>query len=610
VDVSVWAELRRRNVFRVGGLYLATAWIFSQVGDVVAQTFDAPAWPMRMLLVLLALGFPVAVVLAWLFELTPDGLKLTRDVPEGVSLRRETGRRLDYALIGMIGLLVVVLIADNWLLPGRTPTAVVAAIPSPAPAVAAGGVLPNSVAVLPLENLSPDPNNAYVAAGLHEEILNQLAKLRSLNVISRSSVLGYAENRPPIAEIARALNVQSIMEGSIRYAGGRIRVTTQLIDSGTGAHLWSETYDREFDDIFAIESDIAMNVANALAVEFSLEEQAAIEALPTSSPEAYALYLQALDVWRSNLSGAGALAHDLLDRAIALDPSFARAYAVKAQAYNAALINTVQGTAVAPEGRQALERLAREHAERALLLDPAEAVARIALRGSNVIAWRWTDYVDTLSPAEERELSGPTVWVVSWLGRHTNAVRIARANATLNPGDDLTHQDLGIVLAYAGDRAASTASFEQALTLSPLNPLPRAWIAYNRVATGDASGALQDLQLLERALGPNPAIVFLPELAYAYSRVGRTEDAQRLFAAIESRAATTDVGAGTWAMGHLAIGNEAEALRQLEIAAEKARNHEPDQGYIMLMNLRMNFLADPRLDEPPFATILSLIRGD
>ncbi|HUO68781.1 MAG TPA: hypothetical protein VMV37_14665 [Gammaproteobacteria bacterium] len=621
--MSFWAELRRRNVFRVGGVYLATAWLFSQVGGVVAQTFDAPPWPMRLLLVLLALGFPVALVLAWLFELTPEGLRLTRDVAPDASLRPEIGRRLDYVLIGMIALLVVVLVADNWLLPAReSPAAGVAtangsppagAIAAPA-AEPARAVLPNSVAVLPLENLSPDPNNAFVAAGLHEEILNQLSKLRNLNVIARTSVLRYAENRPPIVEIARALNVKSIMEGSIRYAGNRIRVTTQLIDASTDANLWSETYERKFDDIFAIESDIAMSVANALAVKFSSAEQAALEAPPTSSAEAYTLYLQAYQIWQTAFSGGGGngaqLVQELLDRAISIDPKFARAYALKANAYNAALVNTVQGTAVASEGREVLERNARENAERALTLDPSETLARLALRAGNVVTWRWGNYVETLTPAEERELESPTLWVISWLGRHSDALRIARANAALGPNDAVTQQNLGIVLAYAGDRAGSTASFERSLALSPVNLLTRAWLAYNLIATGQESRGAQDLQLIERAVGSEPPIVFLPELAYAYSRAGRAEDAARLFAAIESRAAKTEVGAGTWAMGYLAVGDETAALRQLEIAAEKARKHEPDQGYLQLMNLRMNFLADSRLGKPPFAEALSRIRGD
>ena len=279
--MSFWTEFKRRNVFRVGALYLAAAWVISQVGDVVAQTFDAPAWAMRVLLVLLAVGLPVALVLSWLFELTPEGVKLTRDVAPEASITGRTGQRLDRVLIGMIGLLIVVLIADNWLLPRREgPPAAIQAPPVPSADAAttpATGVstaaapptrLANSVAVLPFANMSPSAENAYFAAGIHEEVLNSLAKVSALNVIARTSMLRYEDTRLTMREIADELNVETIMEGSVRYAGAEVRITAQLIDPATGAHLWSEAYQRKIDDIFAIQADIAMNIANAIGAEF------------------------------------------------------------------------------------------------------------------------------------------------------------------------------------------------------------------------------------------------------------------------------------------------------------------------------------------------------
>ena len=612
----MFAELRRRNVFKVGAAYLLVAWLLAQVVSLFVPALQLPEWTVTLVALLLIVGFPVAVLLAWVYELTPEGVKRTEDVPAAESVTHITGRKLNYVIVGSVavGLALVVAMSDLRNDDAAAPSGAEAGGQPPAatarPEPAARAPLENSIAVLPLDNLSPDPNNAYVAAGLHEEILNQLAKLRNLNVIARTSVTPYAESKPSIAEIARVLNVESIMEGSVRYAGSRIRVTTQLIDARTGAHLWSETYDREFDDIFAIESDIAMNVANALIVEFSLEEQAAIEAPLTASPEAYELYLQAREAIRTALPGSSQTAHQLLDRAIAIDPMFARAHATKAMLYSAALVNTTQGTGVAPEGREELERLTRASAQRALALDPVEPFARVVLRAANTLTWRWGDYVETLTPSEERVLEAAGLWVISWMGRHADAIRIAQRNVDLSPNDATARLLLGIVQAYAGDRAASVASIERSLELAPANPLARAWLAYDAVARGDDSRALDELRLLERMIGETPAIVFLPELAYAYARIGRSADAARFFAAIEERAAETDVGVGTWAVAYLAVGDEDEALRQLEIAAEKARNHEPDQGYLHLMNLRMNFLADPRLEEPRFAGVLSRIRGD
>jgi TolB-like protein/Flp pilus assembly protein TadD len=468
-------------------------------------------------------------------------------------------------------------------------------------------MLPNSVAVLPFANMSPNPDDAYFAAGIHEEILNYLAKLSELNVIGRTSVLRYANTELSLREIAAELNVETIMEGSVRYAGDQVRITAQLIDPATGAHLWSEAYQRKIEDIFAIQADIAMNIANAIGAEFSVAEQTALARPLTSSPAAYALYLQAADVFRSG--GGADLGHALLDRAIAIDPGFALAYARKANLYASTFVNSVQGTAVPVADRAVLEQSVRENAEKAMSIDPTDPRGREGLLLLNALTWRWADYAETIDAAAERTLVGAAQLALSWMGRSADALRVAQKVAELDPNDAQAHVNLGVAQAYAGDRAASNRSFERALELSSTTVLARTWLAYNAIAVGDNETALGELQVLERALGASPPFIFLPELAYAYSRLGRNDDVARLVAAIESRA-DADGGAGTWAMVSLARGDEREALRWLEVGAEKARNHEPDPGIIQLMNLKMNFLADPRLEEPRLAEVLSRIRGD
>jgi tetratricopeptide (TPR) repeat protein len=227
-----------------------------------------------------------------------------------------------------------------------------------------------------------------------------------------------------------------------------------------------------------------------------------------------------------------------------------------------------------------------------------------------MLSWRWANYAETLDAAEERALSTASLWALSWMGNNAMALRIAGERTELSPNDAGAHMALGVVQAYVEDRGTSIKSLNRSLELAPSNSLARAWLAYNAIALGNDAEALAELQLLERMLGGNRAIVFLPELAYAYSLLGRRDDVARLFAEIETRATELDVGAGTWAMAYLALGDEEEALRRLEAAAAKARNYEPDQGYLHLMNLKMNFLADPRIEEPPFAEVLSRIRGD
>jgi TolB-like protein/Flp pilus assembly protein TadD len=625
--MSFFAELRRRNVVKVGAAYLIVAWLLIQVASTVLPTFDAPRWAVQTLTFVVILGFPIALALAWVYELTPEGVKRTVDVPAAQSITPTTGQRLNYVIIGALALALGFVVLDNYVLDDSASdvaaTDARSAAGSPAAGAAAEGakpstvsppvaraVLPNSVAVLPFVNMSPSEHDAYFAAGIHEEILNYLAKLSELNVISRTSMLRYADTDLSMREIAAELNVETIMEGSVRYAGDEVRITAQLIDPLTGAHLWSEAYQRKIDDIFAIQADIAMNIANAIGAEFSTAEQATLETPPTSSPAAYALYLQAVELGRIVLPGQIETALALLDRAIELDPEFARAYAQKASFYAVQFVNSNLGAAAAAGDRATLEQRVRENVERALALDPRDLTARMTLRSVNVITWRWADFAESLDAAEERALQALPLWALSWMGNHADAVRIAQKITELNPNSAGAHVNLGVVQAYAGDRAASSRSVQQGLDIGADNLIGLHWLAYNAAALGDADEALAHLQLFERLLGDNRALVYLPELAYAYSRIGRSDDVARLFAELQARSADADVGVGTWAMAYLAVGDEEESRRYLEAAAEKARNHAPDAGFLALMQLKMNILADPRLEEPRFAEVLSRIRGD
>ena len=246
--MSFFTELKRRNVFKVGVAYVVATWLIAQVVNVVNEPLGLPAW------------FDTAVI----YLLVDDYLQYSNQAP---------------------------VIPEAATSDSTSPPA-----PENRPAESVRGVLPNSVAVLAFENLSPDPDNAYFAAGIHEEVLNCLAKIKSLNVIARTTMLRYKDSGKGIEEIAKELNVKTVMEGSVRYASNRVRITAQLIDPESGAHLWSEAYERNFDDVFAIQADIAENIANALKAEFSLAEQATIVNRPTTSSEAYSLYLQAIAI--------------------------------------------------------------------------------------------------------------------------------------------------------------------------------------------------------------------------------------------------------------------------------------------------------------------------
>jgi TolB-like protein len=327
--MSFWAELRRRNVFRVGGVYLAAAWLLAQIGDVVAQAFSAPAWPMRVLLALLALGFPIVLVVAWLFELTPGGLKLTREVAVEASITHATGRRLDRVLIGMIALLIVVLVADRWWPPStasRPADSAVAPLASAgADKSAPGAQSEKSVAVLPFVNLSSDAEQEYFSDGLSEEILNQLAQIAELRVTARTSSFFFKGKNEDLRVIGQQLNARYLLEGSVRKAGNELRITAQLIDAAVGSHLWSRTFDRTLNDVFAIQEEIAMAVSGAMSVSLDVGAMARTRG-GTTNLEAYDKYLRARALDRQRGTSDDLVqAAQYYREAVALDPGFIRA---------------------------------------------------------------------------------------------------------------------------------------------------------------------------------------------------------------------------------------------------------------------------------------------
>ncbi len=266
--MSFLGEIKRRKVFQVAAVYLVVSWLIMQVVDVVNEPLTLPDWFDTAVIVALAIGLPIALILAWAFDVTPDGVVKDQGGHEAV---HSGGKRIEYVLIGLV------VIALTW---------VIYRVEFDSGGVAGvqrEGVLRNSIAVLPFENLSLDPEDAFFAAGIHESTLKQLAKISDLVVIARTSVMQYEEDPPPIPEIAKALNVGTVMEGSVRYASGRVLITAQLIDGQTGAHLWSDEFNRELTDVFAVQAEVAGHIATAMQVQLLPDELARIENRPTDS---------------------------------------------------------------------------------------------------------------------------------------------------------------------------------------------------------------------------------------------------------------------------------------------------------------------------------------
>src|SRR5215831_12500816 len=265
---SFFAELQRRNVYKVAVAYAVVAWLLMQVASQIFPFLDIPNWTIRLVIMLLALGFPIALVLAWAFELTPEGIKRTEEVDLSKSIRRKTGRKLDFLIIAVLLLVIAALLFQRF--HGKV-SPVVSLSPE------------KSIAVLPFENLSEDKANAYFAEGIQEEILTRLAKIADLKVISRTSTQQYQSKPRNLREIAKQLGVANILEGSVQKAAGQVRVTVQLVNAQTDSHLWAETYDRKLTDIFGVESEIAKGIAESLQAELTGQEEQALAVKPTNN---------------------------------------------------------------------------------------------------------------------------------------------------------------------------------------------------------------------------------------------------------------------------------------------------------------------------------------
>ena len=322
--MSLLSELKRRNVFRVALFYVVSAWLVIQVAETILPMFDVPDGALRAVVVILALGFPVALIFAWVFELTPEGLKRETDPEVSPLTRQQSARKLNWATLAA-ALLAIGLIVVDRLLPESAPApdsketvAVAPATPSAAPAVA----VDKSIAVLPFSDFSPGGSSRWFADGLSEEILNALVRVPDLKVAARTSSFSFRDSGLPIPEIATALGVAHVLEGSVRMSDDRVRVTAQLIRASDGFHIWSNNFDRESADMIGIQEDLARQISTAMETTMDPEALAAMAEAGTRSVEAYATYIRGL----SSGGTGNADAYALFEQARALDPGFAAAH--------------------------------------------------------------------------------------------------------------------------------------------------------------------------------------------------------------------------------------------------------------------------------------------
>jgi TolB-like protein len=468
--VSLFSELKRRNVFRVAAAYLVTGWLLIEIGNTLEETLNLPDWADTLLAFFLILGFPIALFVSWAYEITLEGIKREQEVDIDASSRSATARRLNQLTVTIMALALAYFALDKWVLTGEHSTLVespteLAAITAaegmpPTPEQASATEETASVAVLPFVNMSPDPENEYFSDGISEELLNLLVQVEGLRVPSRTSSFAFKGMNTDIREIASQLEVGHILEGSVRKAGNRVRVTAQLIEVSTDTHLWSDTYDRELEDIFAIQDEIAGHIVEEL--KLALGNDVASSA-STENIEAYNLYLRGLHLFQQRGARVLREAEKLLEEAVALDPGFAKAWG---------LLALVRVTAPGYLGidSSTTEAAALDAADRASELDPA--LLEPLLVQSQVASQR-QDFDESIRLLEQAIAAHPRVALVRlWHGIDLlNAGYIAEAVVQLEESvrvDPIASVSLDwLARAYAQDRQfeKSVATAQKAIQL-------------------------------------------------------------------------------------------------------------------------------------------------
>ena len=471
-------EVKRRKVYRVAVAYVIAAGGIIQLGSAAFPAWELPNWALRLVIVLLLVGFPIALILAWAFDVTPQGIQATRDVAVPRTHRRRN-------VIMLVGTGVVLsAIAGFFLLPR----------------ISSAHKIDKSIAVLPFENLSDEKENAYFADGIQDDVLTNLSKIGDLKVISRTSVMPYRGKASNVREIGKALGVGSVLEGSVRRVGNRVRVNVQLICADTDEHLWAEDYDRELTDVFAIQTDLAQKIAEALQAKLSPGEKSRMERKPTENGEAYLAFVQAQNL--------GCAVEDfdklkqgeqLYERAVQLDPNFALALA-RSSLLQSWIVHTFDRT---PERREK----ARTLAERALQLQPDLPEAHLALGSSYY-------YGDNNYDAALKEFE------------------VAQRGL---PNESEVYLSLAAIQRRQGKWVESTANFEKAVSLNPKDiwPLQNLAFNYQMLRNFDKANATIDRAL---ALDPTALAPLEVKSKLAIAEKGDFSVAEKAFAAEIGRA--------------------------------------------------------------------------
>jgi adenylate cyclase len=545
---SFVAELRRRRVFRVAAIYVVIGFAALQGVDIVAPALRLPEWTLTLFVVLVLVGFIVAVGLAWAFDVGPGGI---RRATEGE---------------------------------GAGATRVVPAVQ------AAMGDTP-CVAVIPFLNLSPDPDNEFFADGVTVDVIASLSKIRGLRVISRTSVMPFKKRDQSLRQIAATLGATTIVDGSVRRESGRVRIVAELIDVATDRHIWAETYDRQLTDIFAIQSDVAFHIATALRAELSLDERARIRHAPTRSMVAYELYLKGRQLLIGFTPESLESAIEHFERALDADPAYALAHASIAIAYTELSDSGIVASAVArPRANAAVAE--------ALRLDPMLSEAHTAAGYIKTIwAFDWSGAEAAFRRALELSPSNADAYdlygrLCSALGRFDEAVELVRRAQELDP---LAHRtDLANALLRAARYDEAVKAAARAVESEPSDARARATLGWAYLKSGRMAEGLAEL---ERAVELSPdSVQWLAQLGQARAMAGQETAARSILRQLEQRAAAAFVSPYHLAFVHTGLGEHDRAIDLLHAAL--------DEGTGSVHGIRGSFLFAPLREHPRFAGLI------
>jgi adenylate cyclase len=594
---SFFAELKRRNVYKVAVAYAVAVWLLIQAASIFLPAFDAPPWVMKIFIIVIIFGFPVALIFSWAFEITPEGIKLESEIEPNQSIARRTGRKIVAVTIALAvvaaGLFVYQLVR-----PVGTSLRDVRQIEEGRPGGASLPISKKSIAVLPFDNLSRDPDNAYFCEGVQDEILTRLAKVADLKVISRTSTQHFKSTPENLPQIAKRLGVMHIVEGSVQKASDQVRVNVPLINALTDAHLWADTYDRKLTDIFAVESEIAKTIADNLQAKLTNSEKSAITKVPTANPEAYELYLKGRFFWNKRTGADLSKAIEYFDQAIAKDPNYALAYVGLAGSY---LLVSSYGNfsprESLPPAKAALEKalalddsLAEAHASFGLL-----ATLELNLQHALVDYQRATELKPNYATAHHRLALAYANWE-----QFDPAISEAKRAIELDPLSLIINADCSWVYFNARRYDEAEAQARRTLEMDSHFFLAHYYLGAALQFKGHVAQAIPEYQA---AFDLNHDLYSLAMLGQAYARNGQKEEARKVLARLNEEAKSHYVAPYALALVQIPLGEKDRAIEELEQAYAKG-----ETNYLFVIK------TDPLLDDlrgqPRFeALVQKVLRG-